>query len=75
MPEIFKDEPPVFVRVVTRGELLLFTSTLPKSMLYGTSCTVPDVSATAEFALLVVSVTEVATTETAVFAGRLAGAV
>lgn len=75
MLEMLKGEPPVFVRVVNCGELVSPTSTLPKSMLYGTSCTVPDVRVIAELAVLVVSVTEVATTLTAVLAGSLAGAV
>jgi hypothetical protein len=68
-PVMLSREGPVFVSVTERGWLVAFTTTEPKSRLYGTSCTVPLESAIAGVEDLVVSVTDVAASVTAGSAG------
>jgi hypothetical protein len=75
IPATLSVEFPVLVNVVVCGELLEFTSTLPKSRTFETSLIVPDVTVIVAEADLVVSATEVAVSVTVGAAGTVAGAV
>jgi hypothetical protein len=66
---------PVLVSVTVWGELPSPSVSVPKSRLSGTSFTVPTVSVMAAFAVLVVSVTEVAASVAVELAGTSEGAV
>jgi len=71
MPVMFSDVLPTLVSVA----VWVPGFPLPKFMLFGTSFTVPTVSVTAAFAVLVASVTEVEAIVTVGLAGTLEGGV
>jgi hypothetical protein len=74
MLAMLKTEVPILVSVVAWGELVLWVSTRPKFMLYGTISTVPAVSVMATVSVLAGLLKEAAVIVTEGLLGRLAGA-